>query len=268
MTTLHSKSSASEDERHMYQPFTEALNYALEDLSRIKVDGLPEFKAHIVFAVCDKGVSSSRNLSGSEFKPDIAVLSIKDACEFYGLGQLQANKSQVSQFISGAKDKSQSGTLRWNSILSAVEVKRRSKVSWAPLGKSDPQGQVRVIPDADKRLDEEPDDSPTTCKKYVLSYGYSLMRVSQRYLQQLWYLLNDQQVSQEWTPVLKPQAVSDNVWGRTPAGRPRNLSPSKMPRTRQRNSPIHSLSATCSTCLSKVSVRYPLTVPPSNKHSR
>ena len=250
----------------MYQPLTEALNYALEDLSRIKVDGLPEFETHIVFAVCDKGVLSDRSLRGSSFKPDIAVMSIEDACKFYGLGQLQANESQVSQFVNGAKDKSQSGPLHWNSILSAVEVKR-SKASWAQLGKSGPQGQVRAIPDAEERLDEEPDDSqPTPCKTDVFSCGYSLMRVSQRCLRLLWYLLNDPQVSQELTPVPKPRAVSDNVRRRTPAGRPRNPSPSKMPRTRQRNSPIRSPLAMCSTCLSKVSVPYPFTVLPSDQH--
>ena len=201
----------------MYQPFTEALNYALEELSRINVDGLPKFKTHIVFAVCDKGVVSNRSLHGSRFKPDIAVLSIEDACEFYKLEQLQANEPQISQFVNGAKDKSQSGTLRWSSILSAVEVKRKSKGSWALLKKSGLQEeQFSVIPGANNLLDEEPDDSqPTTRKTDVFSYGYSLTQVSQRYLQQPWYLLNDQQAPQEWTLVPKLRAVSDNVPRRT-----------------------------------------------------
>ena len=32
----------------MYSPFAEVLNHALKDLLNIQVDGLPEFKAHIV----------------------------------------------------------------------------------------------------------------------------------------------------------------------------------------------------------------------------
>ena len=264
MTTLCSK-SARNDERKMYQPFTEALNFALEDLSRINVDGLPEFKAHIVFAVCDKGVVSNRSLHGSRFKPDIAVLSIEDACEFYGLGELQANEPQISQFVNGAREKSQSGTLRWYSIRSAVEVKRKSKRSWATLKKSGLQEQFSAIPGANKFLDEEPDDSqPTTRKTDVISYGYSLTRVSQRYLRQPWYLLNDQQAPQEWTSVPKLRVVNDNVRRRTPLGRPRYHLPFRMARTRQRNSRIRSPSATCSTCLSTVSVQYSLMVPASD----
>ena len=91
VTVLCSKSEC-DDERRMHRPFTEVSNYALEDLSRIDVDGLPESKSHIVFAVCDKGVLSDHSLCGSSFKPDTAVVSIEDACKFYGLRQLQANE--------------------------------------------------------------------------------------------------------------------------------------------------------------------------------
>ena len=47
-TTFHSKASASTDKWKMYSPFAEVLNHALKDLLNIQVDGLPEFKAHIV----------------------------------------------------------------------------------------------------------------------------------------------------------------------------------------------------------------------------
>ena len=34
-----------------YQPFANALNRALEQLAKIQVNGLPEFEAHVVFAM-------------------------------------------------------------------------------------------------------------------------------------------------------------------------------------------------------------------------
>lgn len=169
----------------MYRPFTGALNCALEPLSKIKVDGLPKFKSHIVFTVCDKGVLSSRSLRGSSFKPDIAVMSIEDAQKFYGLGQPQGNESPLFQFMSGATEQSRSGSLCWNSILSVVEVKRKKDWTWGKLDKLDPQVQVSVIPDSDDLLDEKLDDpQPNTRKTHVFSYGYLLTLASQQYLGQ------------------------------------------------------------------------------------
>ena len=69
----------------MYLPFAEALNHALEDLSKVQVNGLPGFKTHIAFVPCNKLVSSNRKLPGSRFKPDIVVMLLQDARELHGL---------------------------------------------------------------------------------------------------------------------------------------------------------------------------------------
>jgi hypothetical protein len=159
----------------MYHPFVEALNNALEQLSGIQVDGLPEFKTDIAFVPCNKRVPSQRSLPGSSFKPDIALMSIQSAREFYELDRLDAPK--VSQIISEIGGKSLPGFTGWETILSAVEVKRKKDVSgWASLevfGQQD--RQVGIIQDADQRLDETLDDSqPTTRKLRLLSLKHML----------------------------------------------------------------------------------------------
>ncbi|KAF9647703.1 hypothetical protein BDM02DRAFT_3270005 [Thelephora ganbajun] len=157
------KSSSSTYEWDMYLPFTEALNYALEHLSNIRVNGLPKFKTHIAFVPCNKGVTSGRSLQGSSFKPDIAVMSLQDAREFHGLNQLDTPKA--SQFIGEITGKSPPGFVSWKTVLSAVEVKRKKDASdWASLKVFNYQErQVNVMRDADQRLDEEPDTpQPTT----------------------------------------------------------------------------------------------------------
>ena len=171
VTSFHSKISASHYEWDMYDPFTEALNYALGRLSDVEVDGLPEFKSHIAFVLCNKGVSSDRDLAGSSFKPDIALMSIQDARELYGLDKVDT--PDVSGFVGEIAEKTISGSPDWGTMLSAVEVKRKKNISgWAKLevfGHQD--GQVSVIRDADQRLDEKLDDSqPTTREINLLPY--------------------------------------------------------------------------------------------------
>ena len=164
VTVFCSKSSSSIAERDMYIPFTEVLNGALGALSGIQVDGLPEFKAHVVFVPCNKLIGSDRELPGSSFKPDVALMSIQDAREFYQLDQLDTPES--FQSISKISGKSAPRFPSWNHILSAVELKRKSSVSQAPLGAFDRQDkQGDFTRDVDQRLDEGLDDSqPTTCK--------------------------------------------------------------------------------------------------------
>jgi len=154
----------------MYLPFAEALNYALEQLSGIQVDGLPEFKSHIAFVPCNKGVKSDRDLRGYLLKPDIALMSIRGACEFYELDQHDA--PNVSQFISKIAGKPPSGSTNWKTILSAVEIKRKSDVSgWAsfPEAFGQQDRQVSVVQDADQQLDEILDDSQPTTRKIRFS---------------------------------------------------------------------------------------------------
>ena len=160
----------------MYHPFSEALNYALERLSEIQVDGLPEFKSHIAFVPCNKGVKSDTQSHGYLVKPDIALMSIRGACEFYELDQLDV--PNISQFISKIAGNPPSGSTNWKTILSAIEVKRKSDVSgWASLPEAFVQQsrQVSVVQDADKGLDETLDGSqPTTRKISLLSYDHTL----------------------------------------------------------------------------------------------
>ena len=150
----------------MYLPFAEALNYALERVSVIGVNGLPEFKTHIAFVPCNKRVLSDRNALGSSFKPDIAVMLLSDAREFHGLDKLDA---PVSQFISEISGKAPTGFASWKTVLSAVEVKRKKDMSsWSSLEAFRYQDrQAGVIQNVDQGLDEELDTSdsqPTTCK--------------------------------------------------------------------------------------------------------
>ena len=160
MTAFHSKKSASDYEWNMYGPFTKALNYALGRLSDVEVDRLPEFKSHIAFVLCNKGLSSDRDLAGSSFKPDIALMSIQDARKLYGLDEVDT--PDVSQFNDEIAEKTVSGSPGWKTILSAVEVKRKKNTSdWATLEVfSHQDGKVNVIRDVDQRLDEKPDENP------------------------------------------------------------------------------------------------------------
>ena len=163
VTTSHSKSSASTSECEMYTPLAEALNYALESLSDVRVDGLPEFKAHIVFVPCDKGVPSNRNRPGSSFKPDITVLPLTDARNFYELDKLDT--PNVSHFISEIDGKSPPGFASWKTILSVVEVKRKKDMSgWALLEAID-YGDGCITQDLDQRLNEELDTSQSTTRE-------------------------------------------------------------------------------------------------------
>ena len=156
VTVVDSKSSSSLYEQNIYAPFADAMNYALEHLSKIQVDGLPKFKTPIVFVPCDRNVSSERDSPGTAFKPNLAIMTLKDARELYGLDELDAPK--VSEFVSKIPKGSPIGSLGWKTILSAVEMKRKRDPRDCPLGALESR-------DVDQQLDEEPDTSqPTTCK--------------------------------------------------------------------------------------------------------
>ena len=145
----------------MYLPLVKFMNYALELLADIEVDGLPKFKNHIAFVPCNKGVQSDRAIGGCSFKPDIAIMSIQDA---YNLYQLDG-PPELSGFTSQLSEKSPSG-LTWKAILSAIEIKQASAAS---------KGQDGVVRDVNERLDVELAGSqPTTCEIDALSCGYML----------------------------------------------------------------------------------------------
>lgn len=172
----------------MYLPLSKALNYALEDLSNIQVDGLPEFRTHIAFVPCNKGVQSDRELSGSAFKPDIALVSVQGAGEPHEFDQ--PNTPKVSRLISEITGEIPSGSARWKTLLSVVEVKLKKGVSsWAPLGvfKQQDRKVGTVTRDVDQLLDEKLDDSPpTTGKVGSLLWEYILKRAAQRFHPRPW----------------------------------------------------------------------------------
>ena len=166
MTVFGSKSLSPTYEPDMYRPFAEALNYAFKCVSNIQVDGLPEFKAHIVFVPCDNPIPSRRE---SLFKPGLVILSLQDARKFHQLEEVDA--PDVSRFISEIEGRSLSG-LTWEAVLSAVEVKWNGISMWASLevfGEQD--GKFSATGGANLRLDEEPHDSqPATGKMNALRY--------------------------------------------------------------------------------------------------
>ena len=170
----------------MYLPFTDALNHALEDLSSIRVSGLPEFKSHIAFVPYDKNVSSNRDSPGSLFKPDVAIMSLEDARELFRLDKLDTPR--VSQFVSEIEG-GQCGILGWKTLLSVVELKRKQGSSSSTLQGTDSQGRpVSDVQDTDQRLDDEQDASqPTTRKVDVILYELPLTRAGQRFRRRLWY---------------------------------------------------------------------------------
>ncbi|KAF9783684.1 hypothetical protein BJ322DRAFT_1109538 [Thelephora terrestris] len=154
------KPSSFTHERQMYKPFTEVMNYALEPLSRIEVDGLPKFKSHIAFVPCDKGVKSDCDISGSSFKPDVAVMSIQDAYKLYKLDGSDA--PELSKLITEISVNAPSGSPSWKTILSAIEIKR---------GRGSSKHQDRATQDVDVQFDEELGDSqPVVASTSSVSY--------------------------------------------------------------------------------------------------
>ena len=160
-----SKSSAAKLEGDMYAPLSGALNLGLEGLSKIEVDRLPKFQSHIVFVPVDEGVKSGRDLDGSQFKPDVALMLFTTACDFRNVEGTKDLK--VSEFVDRIPEKTRSkmappeavpienvpenvspktsppqdplkaapsSRIGWKDILSAVEVKRASKVKWPTPG--------------------------------------------------------------------------------------------------------------------------------------
>ena len=173
VTGLYSKVSPLDYKRGTYPPFSKALNHALEDLSKIQVDGLPEFKTHTAFVPRRKGVKPDRNLSGSSFEPNTTSVSDQSTSSESSAESDQSDMIKFSQFISEISGESPSGSTNWKIILSAVEIRRKwDESDWAPLGVFDQQdSKVDAMRDADQRLDEKLDDSPPTAGELVRHCG-------------------------------------------------------------------------------------------------
>ena len=145
--------------------FAEAMNYSLERLSAIEVDGLPQFKSHIAFVPC---IRSYREESSST--PDVAIVSIQDAYKFYRLDG--SNAPELSKFVSEISKKSPSG-LNWKAVFSAIEINGRKDVGQDMLRAS--KWRECATQGIDEFLDEEwVVPQPETCKIDVLSCGYAL----------------------------------------------------------------------------------------------
>ena len=129
LNASRSEKSSASFERYMYGPFSDALNYGLECLSGIKVDGLPRFHDHIAFVPWDEDMSSDRALKGSMFKPDIVLMSFATACDSRGI----TKNLKVSQFVDETLKKAPAVSphrIGWKNVLSAVEVKRYPQKKW------------------------------------------------------------------------------------------------------------------------------------------
>ena len=184
-----SKASSVGHERHMYAPLSAALNLGLEDLSKIDVGGLPKFQNHIVFVPLDEGVTSDRDLDGSLFKPDLALMSLTTACDFRKIKDTRSLK--VSQFIDRVPTKtrskmgppktppsknipkntppksnipktSPSHRIGWKDILCAVEVKRGRKKTWPTFGDFTNEAPLTIDSGPDEELLQAQTPNPET----------------------------------------------------------------------------------------------------------
>jgi len=108
----------------MYIPLVKAFNYALNELSKLSVPGLPEFQEErqIVFARSDaKCIASEHYLQGS-YKPDIILLKWSLFKSVHGYTSAAYSASYRSDICCESSRKKPE--LSWRNILSTVEVKR------------------------------------------------------------------------------------------------------------------------------------------------
>lgn len=138
----------------MYGPLSKAFNIALEELSRINLAGLPKFEGHIVCVPWGTGITSSRELSGSEFKPDITVNSFSDALRFCNI---KNHSLRLSQFVDAIPRKGPGSAnptlcMPWEDVLTTIEVKRGQKSSWPKLKNFTSEGVVPNLSNRGKPL--------------------------------------------------------------------------------------------------------------------
>ena len=120
----------------MYDPLIKALNYTLDRLSKVNVDGLPEFKEErqIVFARSDtKCIGTETYLQGS-YKPDIILIKWSKFKTEYGSEHHPYSESYRSEIC--CKSRRGKRPLGWCNILSTVEVKRSDSGSTGSEGKA------------------------------------------------------------------------------------------------------------------------------------
>jgi hypothetical protein len=200
LTAFFSRAALLIREQDSYLPLSGAMNYALERLSEIEVDGLPEFKNHIAFVPCkERAIQTNRITPGSLFKPDIAIMSIEDAYEFYEPGRPYAPKRKLCELMNEISQKAPSGSASWSTVLSVIEIKR-GKARWASLGVADDKGkQLDPMGDVSDPFDEEQDGSqPVTRKFYLFRQDFTLTPVIQRCRRQPWFRPSGPRVLLGW----------------------------------------------------------------------
>jgi hypothetical protein len=241
----------------MYTPFSGAMNYALQRLSKVDVDGLPAFRNHIAFVPCrEREIQSNRAEPGSLFKPDLAIMSLEDAYKFYEPGR--GDGPELSEFTNVIAEKKPSGPISWSTVLSVIEIKR-SDAKWAPLGVPfkvlDDQGRQNNPPkNVNVQLNGEQDNSRSTTRKIDLHWQeFTLTPVGQRFHRRLWFHPSGLQILRGWNQALGARATSDSADG-VPLNSLRINIPLKTGYTLQRNSLIRFPSATWSIYLFAVSL--------------
>lgn len=152
MTSFCSKSSMSVYDLGIDLSFAGAMNYALERLSRVEVNGLPRFKSHITFVQCGRETQSDCGEPGLSTEPYLAVMSLHDAYELYELNR--TGGLEPSTFINGLEEKSPSGSTSWETELLGVEIERNTNEVWPELGVFDPRVAMHDMGDS----------QPTNCK--------------------------------------------------------------------------------------------------------
>jgi len=123
----------------VYDPLIKALNCALDRLSKVDVDGLPEFKKdrQIVFARSNtKCIETETYLQGS-YKPDIILIKWRKFKTEYEYEDYSYLESYISDIC--CRPGRDEPPLSWRNILSTVEVRRDDSGSVGSEGKSAPQ---------------------------------------------------------------------------------------------------------------------------------
>ena len=115
----------------MYSPLIKALNHSLDQLSKLKVPGLPKFNKdrHIVFARSDARCIASESYLQGSYKPDIVLLRWGTFKKMQGQPQALFPISYVSDIC--CKSGCEQPKLNWRNLLSTVEVKLGSKAEKA-----------------------------------------------------------------------------------------------------------------------------------------
>ena len=156
----------------MYSPLIKALNYSLDQLSKIKVPGLPKFNQdrHIVFARSDaRCIGSESHLQGS-YKPDIVLVWWATLKNMQGQPQASFPISYLSDIC--CKSGCEQSKLNWRSLLSTVEVKLGSEAERADkrfLDKTYTSGFEDLSAEATVA---EPPTSPPPAQPSLVREGY------------------------------------------------------------------------------------------------